>query len=201
MEKSKDWRGNSQAVMKNIGANNHCDHDYEKYAYYATEPKAVKLLFKLEEFSENIWECACGELHLSKEMERIGKTVRSIDIIVRCNGVEQLDFLDITNNQTWCGDIITNPPYIYASEFILKGLSLLRDAGKLALLFPLRYLDGKARKQLFSKFPPKTVYVSSGRLKCAMNGNFEQMTGSAVCYDWFVWQKSFTGTTELKWFN
>jgi len=90
---NKDWKGNTQAVMKNIGANNHCEHDYEKYAYYATEPKAVKLLFELEQFDDNIWECAAGELHLSKEMQRLGKTVRSSDIIVRCDGVEELDFL------------------------------------------------------------------------------------------------------------
>ena len=25
--------------------------------------------------------------------------------------------------------------------------------------------------------------------------------GSAVAYAWYVWQKGFNGTTELKWFN
>jgi len=205
MENKKDWKVNTQSVMKGIGANVHAEHDYEKYAYYATEPKAVRLLFELEEFSNNIWECAAGELHLSKEMERLGKTVRSSDIIVRCDGVEQLDFLDITNNQTWSGDIITNPPYIYANEFITKGLSLLSEyvmgGAKLALFLPIRYLEGKERKHIFRHFPPKIIYVSSSRLKCAMNGNFEQMKGSAICYAWFIWEKSYMGTTQLKWFN
>jgi len=198
---NKDWKGNTQAVMKNIGANNHCEHEYEKYAYYATEPKAVKLLFELEQFNDNIWECACGELHLSKEMQRLGKTVRSSDIVVRCDGVEELDFLSIENINEWDGDIITNPPYIYVSKFILKALSLLKQGGKLALLLPTRYLEGKERKQIFKNFPPKIVYVSSGRLKCAMNGNFDKIMGNAVSYAWFVWEKGNKNDTILRWFN
>ena len=34
---------------------------------------------------------------------------------------------------------------------------------------------GKARKQFFLKNPPKTIYVCSSRLNCAMNGEFENI--------------------------
>lgn len=45
---------------------------------------------------------------------------------------------------------------------------------------------GKARKQFFLKNPPKTIYVCSSRLNCAMNGEFEKYKSSAIAYAWFV---------------
>ena len=63
---NKDWTGNSNSIYKTLGASNHTDKDRQNEDYYATEPKAAKLLLGLETFSPNIWECACGEGHLSK---------------------------------------------------------------------------------------------------------------------------------------
>lgn len=46
------------------------------------------------------------------------------------------------------------------------------------------------------------VYVSSSRLRCAMNGDFEKYAKStAVCYAWYVWVKGYTGDTVIKWIN
>lgn len=72
------------------------------------------------------------------------------------------------------------------------------------MFLKLQFLEGKARKALFQKFPPKCIYVASGRLLCAKNGEFEKMKaggGSAVAYAWFVWQKGYTGETVVKWIN
>jgi hypothetical protein len=54
---------------------------------------------------------------------------------------------------------------------------------------------------LFEKYPPKTVYISSSRLVCAKNGDFENTKGSAVAYAWYVWQKGYKGDTVVKWIN
>jgi hypothetical protein len=101
----------------------------------------------------------------------------------------------------WNGDIITNPPYKYASELIYKAMSIIPVGNKLAMFLKVQFLEGQARKNLFINYPPKTVYISSSRLICAMNGNFENISSSAVAYAWFVWIKGFTGISELKWFN
>ena len=46
------------------------------------------------------------------------------------------------------------------------------------------------------------IYVSSRRLNCAKNGDFEKYKeNSAVAYAWFVWEKGHKGITKLKWFN
>jgi hypothetical protein len=159
------------------------------------------MLLELEQFDYNIWECCAGLLHLSNEMTLLSKKVRSSDLYVRCEGIEQLDFIGIDNTGIWEGDIITNPPYRYANEFILKALSILKYGKKLALFLPIRYLEGKYRAEIFKKFPPYKIYVSSSRIKCAINGNFDDMKGSAVCYCWMVWINGYKGESILRLFN
>lgn len=194
----KDWKGKSESVGKNMGASNHSTVKRPKNDYYATDPKAVRLLFELEKFEGAIWECACGEGHLSKEMKQMGFKVKSSDLIDRGFGDVQ-NFLKVKESTPF--NIITNPPYRNADEFILKALEIMQEGKKLALFLPIRYLEGQARKAIFKKFPPKIVYVSSSRLECALNGKFDKMKGSAVGYAWFVWQKGFKGKTTIQWFN
>lgn len=75
---------------------------------------------------------------------------------------------------------------------------------KVAMFLKIQFLEGKERKKLFTKYPPKVVYVSSSRILCAKNANFEEMRkggGSAVAYAWYVWEKGFKGDTVVKWIN
>jgi hypothetical protein len=198
---NKDWKGNSNSIYKTLGASNHTEEERETNDYYATEPKAVKLLLELEKFSYNIWEPACGELSLSNEIKSHGYNVRSSDLIVRCKDVEQLDFLLYEGK--WYNDIITNPPYSKASEFIEKCMEITKEGNKIAMFLKVQFMEGKARKKLFEKYPPKIIYVSSSRLLCAKNGAFEEFRkqGSAVCYAWYIFEKGYNGDTILKWFN
>ncbi len=203
---TKDWVGGTNSSFKNIGATNHSPNEREKNDYYATEPKAVRLLLEIEKFEGTIWECACGEGHLSEEMIRLGYDVFSSDIIDRNYKnihLKNEDFLSSRdeNKRLLNWNIITNPPYKYANQFIEKALEIIEIGKKVAFFLPIRYLETKSRKVIFEKYPPIRVHVSSSRLKCAMNGDFEKMANSAVCYAWFVWQKGHTGTTELKLFN
>jgi len=201
--KSKDWIGNSNSIYKTLGASNHTDEERQNEDYYATTPKAAELLLGLETFSINIWECACGEGHLSKVFESKGYNVRSSDLMNRGFGEIGVDFLGIDNIE-WDGDIITNPPYKYAKEFVEKALRIIPIGNKVAMFLKLQFMEGKGRKDLFIKNPPKVIYVSSSRLMCAKNGNFEKMVdggGSAVAYAWYVWEKGFKGDTIIKWFN
>ena len=200
---TKDWTGNSNSIYKTLGASNHTDKERQNEDYYATTPKAAELLLELETFSPNIWECACGEGHLSKVFESKGYNVRSSDLMDRGFGEIETDFLGIDNLE-WDGDVITNPPYKYAQEFVEKALQIIPIGNKVAMFLKLQFMEGKGRKNLFLKNPPKTIYVSSSRLMCAKNAEFEKMVaggGSAVAYAWYVWEKGFVGTTELKWFN
>lgn len=189
----------SETVFRNLGASNHSKEIREENDYYATEPRAVKLLLDEETFNANIWECACGELHISNVLNEYGYNVRNSDLIKRIENIEQLDFLQST--EQWHGDIITNPPYKYAQEFVEKSIDLIEYGNKVAMLLRLQFLEGKRRKGLFKKYPPKYVYVFSGRVNCAKNGDFITYNSSALSYAWFVWEKSYKGETIIRWIN
>ena len=119
----------------------------------------------------------------------------------RCEITDGIDFFEWNKKVDW---IITNPPYKYAQEFIEKALQIIPEGNKVAMFLKIQFLEGKRRKKLFLSQPPKTVYVSSSRLLCAKNAEFEKMIaggGSAVAYGWYVWEKGYKGKTELQWFN
>lgn len=198
---SRDWTGNSKTTFATLGASSHSENERQIHDYYATDPKAIKLLLELEQF-KNVWECACGEGHLSKVLQENGIHGKSTDLIDRGFGQGGVDFLSIEVTE-WNGDIITNPPFKYAQEFVEKALRIIPTGNKVAMFLRVQFLETKDRKIFFQAHPPKTVYVSSSRILCAINGEFDkyQKNGSAACYCWFVWEKGFSGKTVIEWFN
>jgi hypothetical protein len=201
----KDWTGNAKSIFVCHGASNHTEEERQADDYYATEPKAIELLLAEEKFSDIVWECACGGGHMAKVLENNGYEVISSDIVDRGYfGTQILDFLNVNPNHKNYIDIITNPPYKYAKEFVEKALDMSVAGVKVAMFLKLTFLEGKARKKLFEKYPPKIVYVSSSRLQCAKNGDFEKYgkgVGTAVAYAWFVWEKGYKGDSIIKWIN
>lgn len=186
-------------TFRSLGASSHAIEEREKDDYYATEPKAIRLLMELEPFNKKIWEPACGEGHLSEEMKNFGCEIWNTDLVDRGYG-EVLDFLE--SNVEWDGDIITNPPYKYAQAFVEKAYNSLKPGGKLALFMGIQFVEGKGRGNFLKQYPIKKVYVSSSRLNCAKNGDFAKYKGnSARCYAWYIWEKGYEGPTEMKWFN
>lgn len=142
-----------------MGASNHTDKERQQHDYYATEPKAMELLLAEEQFSPVIWECACGEGHLSKVLEQHGFEVISTDLIYRGFGdPEPLDFLKETLDD-FEGDIITNPPYSMGLEFVQRALESVRPGGKVAMFLKVQFLEGQKRGEFFKRTPPpKSLY-------------------------------------------
>ena len=201
MTNNKDWTGNSRSAHAILGARNYAQNDRELNDYYATEPKAATLLMQLEDLSPFIWECACGEGHLAKEFEKAGHFIYATDIIDRGYGYVA-DFLTTSAPPFPGFDIITNPPYSKAQEFVEHALDIVENGRKVAMFLKIQFLEGKARRRLFDTQPPKVIYVSTSRLRCAMNGDFERYAKSnAICYAWYVWVKGYTGDTVIRWMN
>lgn len=196
----KDWIGDTNSVFATLGASNHIEEQRERHDYYATEPKAMELLLELEQFNNNIWESACGEGHLSEVLVKNGYNVKSTDLIDRGYGIGGVDFLN-DEFEIFNGDIITNPPYKYAKQFIEKSLSIIPKGNRVAMFLKLTFMESKGRKQMFIDNPPKVIYVSSSRLLCVKNGDFSKKESSAVAYAWYIWENGYKGDTVIKWFN
>ncbi len=206
----KDWTGGANSIYKQIAASNHSTAEREQNDYYATDPRAIDLLLTAESPNHCIWECACGGGHLSERLTELGYFVESTDLINRGYKRQRAcvqDFLKAEKspfiNQALTYDILTNPPFKYAKEFVTKALELLKDGCKCYMFLKLTFLEGKARREeIFNHNPPRTVYVFSERISCAKNGDFRNLKGSggsAVAYAWFVWQKGYCGETIVKW--
>lgn len=189
-------KGANKAI-RTLGSSNHCLEEREAHDFYATDPRALEQLLLFEQFAPDIWECACGQGHLSKVLEKRGHNVFSSDLYNYGYGETGVNFL--SSNSFFHGDIITNPPYKKSLEFAKKALSIIPDGNKVALFLKLLFLESKARKRFFEKTPPKRVYVSSSRLECAKDGVFKGV--SAVAYAWFIWEKGYCGAPEIHWFN
>lgn len=199
-----DWTGNNKSTFITLGASNHTIKERESNDYYATDPVAVDALVRMMygKLPHKVWECACGEGHLSERLKSFGFDVVSTDIVNRGYG-EVKDFLSTTEMPAGCQCIITNPPYKHALAFILHALDLLPDDGLFIMFLKTTFLEGQKRyDELFQDNNPELVLQFSYRVLCAKNGEFEKMRrggGSAVAYAWYVFRKGYKGDTIIKW--
>jgi len=194
---NEDWIGNTQSVMATLNASNHSNKKRVLNDYYATPSEAVERLLEKEEFSD-VWECACGEGHISEVLNKHRIHSLSSDIVNRGYGFIE-DFL--TTKREHKGDIITNPPFSKSTEFVWKSMEILEDGRKLALLLRIQFLESLKRQELFKQHPPKFIYVFVRNVRCARNGDFKNATGNASTYAWFVWEKGFKGEPVVRWIN
>lgn len=152
----------------------------------------------------------CRGGHLAKVLTEHGHEVIATDIVDRgYPGTKILNFIRPSIEQTdvlkgilnnFSGDIVTNPPYSILNEFLVRALAMLKPNSKLAILGRIQVIESQGRREIYDKHPIKTIYVPSKRIICSMGGTFKE-TSSAVCYAWFVWQKGYTGETQMKWLD
>lgn len=195
---NKKTVNSSNEVFTTMGASNHSQRKRENNDYYSTDPNAIDYLLEHEQFDDNIWECACGTGNLSRRLIQFGYNVRSTDKYPYDFGSEDsIDFL--MEKQCFDGDIITNPPYKKANEFVLKALELTKR--KVAMFMRIQFLESKKRYlQIFKNNPPKKVLVFVKRIKCFPNDK-DIIPSSAICYCWIIWDNEYNGKTYLEWID
>lgn len=138
-----------------------------------------------------------GGGHLSKELIKNGYNVYSTDLINRGYGKCGIDFLK--QETKFDGDILTNPPYKYALEFVEHALELIPNGNKVFMFLKLQFLEGQERRRLFDTMQLSKVYVFSKRQQYAKNGDFKG--SSAVAYAWFVWIKGYNQLPKIEWID
>lgn len=167
--------------------------------FYATNPESTLALLEKEKFTGTILEPSCGQGHISEILKEHGYTVISNDLINRGYGETFKDFL--TEEFGRVDNIITNPPFKYAKEFIEKSLSITNH--KVAMFCKLQLLEGVARKEMFESTPLKTVYVFSKRQTPLPDGSLFNENGkkwsSTMAFAWFVWEHGYEGKPTIEW--
>lgn len=169
--------------------------------YYPTPPAATRALLEAHRFEYGIWEPACGEGWISKELERFGYDVTSTDIADYGYGKPGIDFL--AQRLPRAKNIVTNPPYGngLADAFVRKALWFIeRTGGQAAMLLNLASLCHPDRHDSFVKRPPAVIYALDDCV-CYPNGKPDQATRRTHQhrYCWAVWTAERSTTTEVRW--
>lgn len=168
--------------------------DREDNDFYPTPAYAVKELLKREKFDGTVWECACGDGAISDVLLAHGYTVRSSDLIYRGYGIQE-DFL---TSKFMSNNIITNPPYKHALEFVLKAKE--NSDKKIAMFLKTVFLESERRKEMFldKEYPLRCIYQFSKRVTL-VKGGIKMKNSGMIAYAWYVWDKDYDGRPTIDW--
>lgn len=165
--------------------------------FYPTKPPTTRALLEVVDFEGSILEPACGNGAMSNVLiEKYGgDNVISSDLYDRGFGDVGIDFLTLDENVKY-DNIITNPPYILALDFLIKAKKIATK--KIALLLKFQFLEGKKRLPYLTdkNFPLSEVYMFTKRQEMTRNGE-EMKNRGMMTFAWFVWDKSYTGEAPL----
>ncbi len=170
--------------------------------FYATPPEATKAILDREILEGSILEPATGQGHISKLLKEYypHSEIISTDLIDRGYGQGGIDFLTYDYNRRF-DNIITNPPFFLAKEFIERSIELANK--KIIMLAKIQLLESEKRRSLFNSYPPKYIYVFSKRINPWRNGSPMDEKGkpwsSTMCFAWFVWEIGFKGEPVIRW--
>ena len=176
--------------------------------FYATPPSSVIDLLNIEtfDFTNNIFLEPCvGMGHIIETVKNKYPNLNYIGIDLIDRGYKDVIIDDFLNYDfTYkVGNIISNPPFSLAENFIRKAMSILDENGKCCMFLKIQFLEGQARKDFFKEYPPKKIYVFSKRQNPLRNGKETDENGkkwnSTMCFAWFVWEKGYNGKPEIDW--
>lgn len=174
------------------------------FEFYPTPPEAVRALLSVEQFQGDIWEPACGDGAISRELIKAGHRVVSTDLIDRGFGTGGQDFLK--SKHPLARNIITNPPYGthgLGDAFVKKALiHCQKTGGSVAMLLNLRSLANPSRTPKFCKTPPAAIYVLDD-LTCWPEGKPTSKTARIARqqYYWAVWHPGHNGMPKFWWLS
>ena len=171
--------------------------------YYPTPPEATRALLAAETFEGSIWEPACGEGWMAKELSKAGYFVIATDLIDYGFGEGGLDFLHA--ERPMAKHIVTNPPYGsgLGDKFLRQALAMIEQTGgRVAMLLNLSSLCHPSRHESFIRRPPTVIYALDECI-CYPNGipneHIKRVNNQRYC--WCVWDAVPATETKMRWLS
>lgn len=191
-------------VYKLMGASNHSISKRVEEDYYSTPSIAVeKLLLELDKLKVKlpniIIEPSVGDGAIAYPLSKKGHAIMAFDIVDRgFPNTNVFDWLKVSRPNVDNLAVVANFPYKDIQKHTEHSLSILKDGEYLISLAKIQFLEGKARREMFDKFPPKYVLVFSERIKCLANG-VDNGGSSAICFCWYIFEKGYNGMPMIDW--
>jgi hypothetical protein len=183
----------------------HGEAGYERAAndFYPTEPWVTRALCQAVEFDNRgiLWEPACGDGRMAKELDRWHAAVVASDIADYGFGETGRDFLDPATVK-WLADlragaiaaIVTNPPFDQAVAFITRALELTRPSeGRVAILQRHEFDAPAKNHPLFA--PP---FAAKLILHKRPRWSDEDKASPRFPYSWYIWDWRHQGPPVLR---
>lgn len=177
--------------------------DRPRHDFYPTPPEATRALLSVEQFDGPIWECACGDGAIARELKKAGYQVTATDLVYRGYGTGEMNFLRQT--RPLGKHIITNPPYGHglADEFVRHALHLrTQTGGSVAMLMNITSLCHPTRHDWYCANPPAAIYAID-HIVCYPHGEARYATSRTTehRYCWMVWRPNHHGKPSLWWLS
>lgn len=166
--------------------------------FYQTPTWCVEKLLEKETFNKQILEPCSWAGAISKVLEKAWCTVISTDIRTDdwVYWERGMNFLTFNSKNNPC-DIITNPPYFIAKDFIQKSLEV--SDWKVAMLLKLSFLESKWRYEFFKNTPLKKVYVFCRRVNMYPEWQPKPKNSWTIAYAWYIWEKWYKWYPIIDW--
>lgn len=186
-----------------FGPGNRVAPDRAPFEFYPTPPEGIRALLSAESFDGSIWEPACGNGAIARELIAAGYEVVSTDIADHGYGEPGIDFLG--EAQARGKHIVTNPPFGrgLADRFIGHALKLTRaTGGTVAMLMDLISLCHPCRHAKFVNSPPAAIY-GLDELVCYPAGDPRRYAGKTLWrrYCWAIWKPGHVGRPSFWWLS
>lgn len=172
----------------------------EQDDFYTTPPEPTLALAHYEHdhlsLHDCIWEPACGDGSMARDLRSAGHAVVESDLIDRGAGAVIRDFFDYRFDDRLSNAVVTNPPYNAINQRDGKGRWLLhaRETLRLdymALLLNWTWPGAGGLAGLWATHPPARVYLMRWKIDFTGQGAPPMLNG------WFVWDRSHVGPTQL----
>lgn len=173
------------------------------FEFYPTPPSAIRALLSVERFDGDIWEPACGDGAISRELVAAGYDVIATDITDWGYGYSGYDFLKL--DKPFARNIVTNPPYGWgmADRFVEKALAFtVETGGRVAMLLNIASLCHPKRHDFFVRRPPSVIYALD-ECVCFPLGRPERATAHTTKhrYAWLIWDGGDEGDCRMRWLS
>lgn len=173
----------------------------EKDEFYPTPAPATRALLHAEigrllDFPL-IWEPACGDGAMIREMHSLNMDVFGSDLVDRSCGAEIKDFYAFDRASKPSPAIVTNPPFAECgwgngrARWLYHALDVL-GVEYMALLLNWTFPGAGGLAPFWAKYPPARVYLMRWKIDFTGQGAPPMLNG------WFVWDKAHRGETVLR---
>lgn len=172
-------------------------HLWEKHQdnFYVEPPWCSRRLFQEERFPGQIHDPACGLGRIVLSAHDAGLEAWGADKVRRSHFCrEEIDFLTQGPSYFGISNIVCNPPFKLARQFVEKALEIA--ARKVAMLLPTPWLHGDTRSRWLETTPLKRVLFLTPRPSMPPGPIIEAGIapgGGRADFAWLIWERGLRG--------